>query len=224
LDNQITKEMQMLFDNASPSEGFPEIAELPWKRDPVVARQQAYDLLKGSGPELATRLLEWLRDLKPSEVDVLVQYSIERSSHYKWFLGGNIHDYFVWLHQYKTPGEFRAINKFAASIHDHRLWFCSRVLAGGLNATWYEATLKGSQAHLTVTARQQLRPGMIFQMHAEEIHCIDSVEDNTVTLLIQGPPERHYSTAFNLSDGSMQRNYDLEALYPNVVSALKAAI
>jgi len=135
-----------------------------------------------------------------------------------------MHEYFVWLHQYKPPSEFAATNRFAASIHDHRLWFCSRVVAGGLDATWYKAAFDGHRAHLTATIRRELCPGMVIQMCADEIHGIDSVKEGTITLLIQGPPERHYSTSFHLSDGSVRRNYDLEALYPNVLSALKDAL
>jgi hypothetical protein len=215
--------MGMLFDNASPSGGFPALARLPWKEEPSVAHQCAHDLLCGEA-ELGALLLEWLSGLEPSEIDVMVRYSVERSSHYKWFLGGNIHDYLVWLHQYKAPSEFRAINRFAASIHDHRLWFCSRVVAGGLHATWYKAVLGEQKAHLTAIMRRRLPPGAVVQMEAQEIHGIDDVEEGTVTLLIQGPPERHYSTSFDLSDGGMRRNYDLEALYPKVLSALKSAV
>jgi hypothetical protein len=220
LNSWVARGNDLLFEDALPSIGFPAIAQLPWIGDPVAARRQAYDLLS-HGTDIGAELYAWLRGLDPSETDLVVRLSLERSSHYKWFLGGNIHDYFVWLHQYKSPGEFNATNEFAASIHDHRLWFCSRVMSGGLYATWYKAVLDGEKAQLTPTMRQHLRPGMVFQMHSDEIHGIESVEEGTVTLLIQGPPERHYSTSYDPSDGSSRQNFDLEALYPQFLSALK---
>jgi len=50
----------MLFYNASPSRGFPAVARLPWKHDPITARQKAHDLLC-SEAELGTQLFGWLR-------------------------------------------------------------------------------------------------------------------------------------------------------------------
>jgi hypothetical protein len=211
----------MLFTDASPSGGFPAVASLPWKADPSTARQGARALLSHDD-DFLTELVAWLGNLSAEDEDLLIRYSLERPSHYKWFLGGGIHEYLIWLHQYRSPSEFAGTNRFAASIHDQRLWFCSRVVSGGLDATWYQATPEGGKVHLTATERRRLSPGMVTQMHNDEIHGIDSVEENTVTFLIQGPPERHYSTSFNLTDGSSRRNYDLEGLYPQFISALRA--
>ena len=208
-----------LFSGASPSEGFPVIAQLPWSADPDSARLSAYRLLAKES-SISYDLAAWLTSLEPSQIDFIIERSVERPSHYKWLLGGNRRSYLVWLHQYKSPEEFARADRFAASVHDHRLWFTSRVISGALHVTWYGLEISGETAPLKILRRRRLSIGMVVQMNPEEIHKIDNVEDGTLSLVIQGPAERHFSTVFGLSDGSMVRKYDLDALYPNLVAEL----
>ena len=210
-----------LFEGASPSEGFPAIARLPWSTDPTGARLGAYKLLTEEGG-ISCKLSTWLKSLDSSQVDYIVEHSLERPSHYKWLLGGNRRSYLVWLHQYRPPEEFARADRFAASVHDHRLWFTSRVISGALHVSWYGVEVCGETASLTVIRRQRLSVDMAVQMKPEEIHRIDRVEGKTLTLLIQGPAEQHFSTVYNLSDGSMIRKYDLDALYPRLVAEIGA--
>ena len=208
-----------LFWGASPSEGFPAIAQLPWSTDPASARLCAYELLMEEG-NLTSKLATWLRGLDSSQIDLIVERSVERTSHYKWLLGGDRRSYLVWLHQYKPPVEFARAGRFAASVHDHRLWFSLRVISGAMHVTWYSAEISGGAASLRVMWQRRLSVGMGVQMKPEEIHRIDYVKNRTATLLIQGPAERNFSTVFDLSDGSMRRKYDLDALYPRLVNML----
>jgi hypothetical protein len=208
-----------LFLNASPIVGFPTLAQLPWHQDPDGARRAAVGILTGE-TRLRLDLIAWLRTLKPAEISMIVDRSLELSSHYKWLLGGTAQSYLVWLHQYKQPQEFAKASTFAASIHDHRLWFASRVITGGLDVTWYEARIAGRKAQLSAIETRRLGVDTVIQMTADEIHGINSVEEGTFTLLIQGPAERGFSTAFNISDGTMRRNYDLATLYADLDASL----
>jgi hypothetical protein len=214
--------MRSLFSNATPLQGFPAIASLPWVADPSSGRRGAYELL-GKESHIKSKLAAWLNDLDSSQIDFIVEHSAERATHYKWLLGGSRHSYLVWLHEYKPSGQFAKAESFAASVHDHRLWFCSRVVSGALHVTWYTAHISGETASLAVTRRCRLSSNMVEQMAPMEIHGIDRVEDNTFTLLIQGPAERRYSTVYDLSDGSMSRKYDLDALYSRLSATLGAA-
>jgi hypothetical protein len=208
-----------LFCDASPSEGFPAIAQLPWSTDPARARFGAHEILM-SETNLTSNLAAWLKGLDPPQVDFIIERSVERTSHYKWLLGGNRHSYLIWLHQYKPPPQFARADRFAASVHDHRLWFSSRVISGALHVTWYSAEIVGEAASLKVLKQLRLSAGMGAELEPHEIHKIDQVETRTATFVVQGPAERRFSTVFNLSDGSMRREYDLDALYPRLVDGL----
>lgn len=208
-----------LFWDAAPSKGFPAIARLPWSTDPATAHIGAYELLTAES-SITYSLAAWLGGLDSSQIDFIIEHSVERPSHYKWLLGGNRRSYLVWLHQYKSPEDFAETDGFAASAHDHRLWFTSRVISGALHATWYSAEVSGETASLKIMTQRRLSVGMVIQMKPEEIHKIDRVEDKTITLIIQGPAEHRFSTVFTFSDGSIMRKYDLDALYSCLVASL----
>jgi hypothetical protein len=209
-----------LLDGASPSAGFPLLAGLPWASDRSVAQTAAYELLKEQD-NLQEGLATWLESMPKTELDVIIERSVERSSHYKWYLGGDRKSYLVWLHQYKSPEKFKMASTFAASVHNHRLEFSSRVICGALHVTWFQARLIEDRARLTVLDRRRLTRGTVVHMRPDEIHGIDAVEDNTFTLLVQGPAERHFSTVFRVSTGEIERQEDLDALYPSVIQALR---
>jgi hypothetical protein len=208
-----------LFDAAAPSCGFPALGGLSWNSDPTQAQARAHEILVGLDDARA-QLSQWLRSLSAEEIDHIVDRSVERSSHYKWYLGGSRKAYLVWLHQYRPSRAYEKANGFAASIHDHRLGFCSRVLSGSLRVTWYAAAVENGTARLTVLDRRRLSSGQVISMTSDEIHKIDDVEDNTLTLVVQGPAERHFSTVFDERNGTMQRFDDLDNLYSCLLDGL----
>ncbi|MFD3930034.1 hypothetical protein [Streptomyces sp. NPDC058614] len=205
-----------IFEGASPTVGFPRIAGLPWSEDPDRAHVEARKLLEEEGEGLARRISLWLSALDQRDVDSLLSRSMYRSSHHKWCLGGDHHDYVVWLHQYKEPAEFAEAEGFAASTHNHRYGFSSRVVSGGLHATWFNVVGQdnvehrgfdgGGNAHVELRPANQtwLRAGDVVTLDHHDIHQIDEVAARTCTLLIQGPVRRDFSTVFNPSGGPVK--------------------
>jgi hypothetical protein len=191
---------------------------LPWQTDLPTAQARARQLLKAEVDPTVT-VTRWIGNLATDELDTLLDRSTERSSHVKWCLGGRRGSYLVWLHQYKAPERFAAATRFAAAIHDHRYGFSSRVLSGALRVSLFAAEIDGDRAHLTRLSEQLLTPGMVTSLLTTEIHRIDSVADNTCTLLVQGPAVRHHSTVYGM-DGQMERVPDLEETLPGLIAGL----
>jgi hypothetical protein len=214
--------MNHLFLEALPSRGFPSLDCLSWQADVVSAHRQAFDLLTGAR-DLRRVVKEWLQGLTPEEADYIISHSVERPSHYKWYLGGSRPHYTVWLHQYRQPQVYASAQGFAASIHDHRLSFSSRVISGTLNVTWYRAEISGMFASLSIIRRGCLPVGAAVHMKSDEIHRIDSVDHNTCTLVIQGPAERHFSRVFDSASGAMRIYDDLDEVYEQLMRTLGAS-
>jgi hypothetical protein len=207
-----------LFDDASPKGGFPSISHLPWLTDVKAAQIAAHELLVAEDAPLAA-VACWLRSLEAAELDYLLDRSTERSSHYKWCLGGHRHHYLVWLHQYKPPATYVRADRWAKVIHDHRYSFSSRVLSGALHVSRYRISPNGTKLP-SLDKRVVQETGSVVTLFPDEVHCIDSVENNTCTLVIQGPAARHSSTIFHLSTQSQEHADDLDLILSRLVDDL----
>lgn len=207
-----------LFDEATPRNGFPVLARLPWLTDTSAAQVAAHRLLAGEESPLATLAL-WLRSLDEHDLDYLLDRSTERSSHYKWCLGGSRHRYLVWLHQYKRRGTFPKPERWANVVHDHRYSFSSRVLSGALHVSRFHAATNGATVP-ALAERLVQHTGSVVTLYPDEIHRIDHTEENTCTLVVQGPAVRHSSTIFHLSTQSSEGADDLDLTLSRLVEAL----
>ena len=207
-----------IFDDATPQWGFPKIAALPWHTDTDAALRRAHSMLV-TEHGIAERLASWLSGLERGDVDFIVERSPERSTHYKWRLGGDRRDYLVWLHQYKKPEVFAKASTFAASIHNHRMAFTSRVMSGALHVTWYEVGDPEDPGGLNVLENRRLGRDTTVSLSPDEIHEITRVEEDTFTFVIQAPPVRHASTVYR--NGRTVSAPDLDDLLPGVITALR---
>lgn len=150
-----------------------------------------------------------LGDLKRRPEKLIeVDRSVEKSSHYKWFLGeGPGRDFELWLHEYK-PGNLRRTGH-ATVAHNHRFWLTSLILRGGFSDTRYARAEGGSEALLKPIARRSMEPGGTMVIDPEEIHSLSDLRDGTLSLVVQSRPVRSYSEVFE--NGEVQRYSDLEA-------------
>jgi hypothetical protein len=177
------------------------LASIDWS-DRAEAHARAADVFNTSGAE---RLIGDLRSDLPDAIDV--SRSVEKTTHYKWFLGGPPDGSFeLWLHEYKP----RALRRdgHATVAHNHRFWLSSIVLRGGFTDTRYEVD-ETSASLLREIASRTLTPDETMILDADEIHSLSALEDGTITLVAQSAPIRPYSEVF---EGGVKNVYfDLEA-------------
>ena len=208
-----------LFERAVAAGRFPSLDCLSWRSDPLGACSHVAELLIEDS-SVAHQLAVWLSGLRPRQRREMINRSVEKSTHYKWFLGGNSTYYTVWVHQYRPASVFASSDRFAASVHNHRYPFVSRVLSGSLYVSTFEVSPSDEAiCRVTLEGEQALTAGDVMFLSSHDVHRIDRVLDDTITIVIQGPPARHYSTRFDLKSGCSERIYDLDALLPNLTSA-----
>ncbi|HEV2790768.1 MAG TPA: hypothetical protein VGV69_05670 [Solirubrobacterales bacterium] len=149
---------------------------------------------------------EVLADIKqglPAPIDV--SRSVEKTTHYKWFLAAAPDSSFeVWLHEYK-PSELRRTGH-ATVPHNHRFWLTSLILRGGFEDTRYVRAEEGS---IEPSEHRSLRPGNTMVVDPEEIHALSGLRDSTISMVVQSKPVRSYSEVFE--NGEVRRYSDLEA-------------
>jgi hypothetical protein len=205
-----------IFDQATPIGGFPLLAELPWLRDPVRAQEAAREILLRE-KDLRPTLESWLLGLPEDQAACAGMESRTTGTHEKWFLGGGEfagnagRSYIVWLHDYFSPEKFDAANNFAASTHNHRYGFVSKVISGGMNIIEFQHSHADPSALFT-KRRFSISPEETMSVSPDDIHRIVSVESRTRTLLIQGPARSMHSTVYH-ADGTSTRVYGHHALF-----------
>jgi hypothetical protein len=205
-------------DSASPISGFPVLDAICRQRDVHAAMHEALHVI--DPVSLGTvSLRDWLSGLSREELEILFSRSVERASHFKWFLGENAYGYAVWLHEYKAVDLPDAVGSFAASVHNHRYSFVSRILSGSLSASNF--SYDSARQDLRLFERITFPAETTYFLSSEEIHRIDTTAPSTCTLVIQGPPERKYSRVFDPISGSFQEIFDLSSRFPDLISLLK---
>ncbi|WP_139128635.1 hypothetical protein [Micromonospora humi] len=190
---------------------------LPWQQNPYAAREQAVALLQAeTGPFGA--FSAWFAQLSSDEFYEVDHRSVEKTTHNKWYLGHRRRSYYVWLHQYQSPAIFAQAGRFAASVHNHRYAFCSLVLSGALTVTRF--TIKDDDVAVPAET-SVLGVGSTMSLSSDDVHRVDAVEKNTLTLLIQAHESRHYSTRYRLADGSRDMIPDHTAQRAGLLALLK---
>jgi len=208
-----------LLERAAGAGRFPALDGLSWRSDPLRACAHVAELLAADNA-IVEQFAVWVTDLRPMQMRKILNRSVEKSTHYKWFLGEHRSEYTVWVHQYRPAGVYCSSDRFAASIHNHRYPFVSRVLSGSL----YVSTFGVSSSEMTtcsvsLMSEQALGVGDVMSLDANDVHRIDRVSDDTITIVVQGPPVRHYSTRFDPGSGLSERIYDLDAIFPSLTLA-----
>jgi hypothetical protein len=203
-----------LFPIASPDGALPALDELPWQDQPEIALCAAQRLI--GARDLSSGLVMWLADRPPEQLSRILDRSLERTTHFKWFLGDGPAGYTVWLHEYRAPEVFAKAADFAASVHNHRYGFCSRVLSGALHTSSFALD------PLRLMGHHRIGTGDTMLLSHEDVHRVDRVEPQTYTIVIQGPPARGYSVCFDLATGVGREVYDLRSRLPGTVALLAA--
>lgn len=204
-----------VFDQASPSAGFPLLTG-PSNGANVVAR--AITLITPAQLTAAS-VAEWLHALSAADRFAVLSRSVERPTHYKWFLGGEQRRYAVWIHEYKAfSSSPKGLGSFANTTHDHRYSFTSRILRGALEINDYAVEHASKTPNLSIT--RTLRAGETFTVSTDDVHSVTFSEPGTCTLIVQGPQVRSYSTVYDLDAGTATRVFDLEARFPELVDKL----
>jgi hypothetical protein len=203
--------------SANPITGFPLLEEISRKTDTLHAMSQISRLLQPT--QLSPQAIAgWLRNMGKEELDFICARSAERASHFKWFLGSTSNRYIVWLHEYKPTMPPPVAGSYAASVHNHRYSFVSRVLSGSLSVS--EFALDKSGANPRFVESRRITAGYVYTLTSDEVHRIDRTDTNTCTLLVQAPAERSCSRVFDLESGSYQEIYDLSSRLLTLVSVL----
>jgi hypothetical protein len=208
-----------LFEGANPKSGFPALERI--RHQPVrEALRQIQHSLQSTSIDSHT-IAEWLGALKQSDVHALVAHSVERASHFKWFLGESKSGYVVWLHEYKSAKLPDAAGSFAASVHNHRYSFASKILNGSLLVSTFRAA--SPSAFPVFDGTQKFEAPDTYALTADRVHRIDATEQSTCTLVVQCPPEKSYSRVYDLTNRSYQDMYDLPSKLPQTIALLTAA-
>ena len=178
------------------------LGELDW-RDRAVSHAKAADRFARLQP---VQFLAGLRDDLPASVNL--ERSVEKTTHYKWFLGGGTNREFeLWLHEYK-PRELRRTGH-ATVPHNHRFWLTSLILRGGFADTRYARCEPEGELPIEPIAERSLETGDTMVIDPEEIHSLSELRNGTISMVVQSKSIRSYSEVFE--DGGVRRYSDLEA-------------
>lgn len=133
-------------------------------------------------------------------------FSRETTTHWKWFVAGDVPGPLIWIHEYKPSASRRG--GYAQSIHDHRYSFCSAIVHGGY--THRRFAIGGDQALNTCSAESLSAPH-VYCLDADEVHSVDDILDGTLTLIVQAPKRRGYSTEYFADGRAACRHYDFSS-------------
>lgn len=189
------------------------IRSLDW-RDSAAAQGQASSVFA------AIDLPDLLAELK-SGLDGAadVDKSVEKTTHYKWFLGEDPSKRFqVWLHEYKPETHRR--EGHATVAHNHRFWLTSLILRGGFTDTRYVRSekCKPESGAISPIASRRMRTGDTMVLAPDEIHALSELRDGTLSLIVQGKPVRSFSEVFE--DNKVRRYADLGAKLDDLKASL----
>ncbi|MBG6105037.1 MULTISPECIES: hypothetical protein [Micromonospora] len=159
-------------------------------------------------------VVDELRRMTEDERQGMLCRSVDTTTHLKLSLDQNAHRALrLWLHVYKgwPPSEGR----FAASIHDHRYAFVSKILRGGyVEQRW---TIESDRVSPLRSAKRGVNSLNI--VRAADVHSLVSVEPRTVSLVLQLPAERSFSRVYHPDRGAAFTSIpDLEAQYADFLA------
>lgn len=142
--------------------------------------------------------------------------SHETATHYKWFV--YYHEkltYRVWLHQYKPAAE--RMPGYAEVPHNHRYSLASYVIAGGFDHHVFAR--KGEDLVEVLAERTKLDAGDAYLVHCDQVHKLSSLQERTLTVVVESPVVRHYSEAFYGETYPPRRIYDFVGMHSGLCEA-----
>jgi hypothetical protein len=147
------------------------------------------------------RLRREIEDLTSRDFRRLAERAITVATHRKWLVAESSEDRLrIWLHAYHT-NRTRSTT-YAASVHNHRYSFVSRILTGGFSEERLEIVSDNSQIldwrSLGLVARNA---GTTYACRFDEVHRLHDVLPDTRTLVVELPPRRQESDVFDLETG-----------------------
>lgn len=145
--------------------------------------------------------------------------SVEKTTHYKWFLSEDPARRFqIWLHEYKPSTHRR--EGHATVAHNHRFWLTSLILRGGFTDTRYERAdeTDPESGSLSPIDSRQMKSGDTMVLMPDEIHALSELRDGTLSLIVQGKPVRSFSEVFE--GGEVRRYSDLGAKLDDLRASL----
>ena len=189
------------------------IASLNWGESSS-AQREASAVLEGIElPPLLDEFKTRLDDLVDTE------RSVEKTTHYKWFLDEDPERRFqIWLHEYKPSSHRR--EGHATVAHNHRFWLTSLILRGGFTDTRYERAgrAEDDSSSISPIESRRMRSGDTMVLSPDEIHSLSELGDDTLSLIVQSRPVRSYSEVFE--GGEVRRYRDLGAQLTELRSSL----
>jgi hypothetical protein len=135
--------------------------------------------------------------------------SHDTSTHYKWLVYRSPQSKFVlWLHEYKDPKDRLA--GYAQVPHDHRYDISSLILEGGYtSALWqrFDETIRQA-------GEEVYRKGSIITLTHDQIHSLVRIEPETMTLVVEGPTIKGFSSAYDEGRGKPRIFRDFPTRWP----------
>lgn len=162
-----------------------------------------------------------LNTMSESLFEGMLVRSRETPSHFKWHLltlhNGSAN---IWLHEYKSSSTRSA--GYAQTVHNHRYPMSVLVLAGGYYYTQYDVRAGADKLHANVSVQgvQHLLQDSIYSMMPNEFHSVTQILDGTVSLMIQGAPDRTFSTSVDLVTLEMTHHVPIEYRLDSLRSVL----
>ncbi len=147
-------------------------------------------------------LNKWIDNLLTEDLGKLVTMSHETSTHYKYFLfKDRSSGLSLWLHEYKS--EKLRKKGYAEIPHYHRYDFASYIIRGGFEHFKYSvkrSTDRKQLSDMLVIEERKYCRGDIYGITAiRDIHCLENIEPNTLTLVLRGKSKKKFSESFDFS-------------------------
>jgi hypothetical protein len=196
--------------------------ELNWPQDEKTAFDTASRAL--THPTITSvNVGLWIESLQPSRRRDLLNRSVERPTHYKWFMGETVSGVVCWLHQYKDDPSGSGIGFFARSVHDHRYSFVSKVLAGTLHMQDYSVPVAdGLYSPPVPEDTSHYNQGSVYKVTWTQIHGVTGWKPGTTTILLQSPVYQAVSHVYDLEGRTVRDVPDLSRVLETMTSVLKA--
>jgi hypothetical protein len=160
----------------------------------------------------------YLEGLSSKQRAALFDGSHETSTHFKWLVHRETQPHFtVWLHEYKS--ELKRTAGYAEVPHDHRYNIASLIMRGGYTAVAWEKA-KRSGGLLAEGWRETYSQHDIMALTHDKIHSLAQIEPGTLTLLIEGPPIKGFSSAYYPGERKPRTFPDFPTRWPDLILSL----
>lgn len=164
-------------------------------------------------------ILAYLEALPEEDLDSLFDGSHDTSTHYKWLIYRSTGPRFtLWLHEYKNPASRGP--GYAQVPHDHRYDIVSLILNGGYIASVWQ--LSGEELIGEETLIYQKTD--VMNLSHDKIHSLKNILSDTLTLVIEGPRIKAYSTAYYPSEKRKRTFPDFPARWPYFKDKLSSCL